>query len=132
MADTDRNPTESNLKEYFAHILTDKGEATEIRIDHDYFEWACKKPTYKEIFFINVKGLDTLYVKETKDVLIPHTLIEVTDFLSGRKIIINTEYLLNAGNVLVVKYKYKDKRTNKITTVHKKVHYSKKGKLKLV
>lgn len=131
MSTTDRCPTESNLSDYFANIITEKGEKTDIAIDHDYYEWTYKEPIYKEVLAICILHSNPIYIKETKDILIPHTLVEVTDFLSNRTITVNTEYLLHAENILVVEYGFKDKRNNE-HIVYKKIHYSKKGKLKLV
>jgi hypothetical protein len=130
----------SNLENYWTQ--------TTIRKDFSPAEWTCKKPTYHELTEVTLSfggGMGgsrrTLYIQETRDMLTPHSLVEVMNFLTGEVETINTDFMVYAKDVVIAEITYKTSNKHIIETyncdrlghgtIYKKIRHELMGRLVL-
>ena len=85
-----------------------------MRMDFSPAQWTCKKPTYHELTEVTLSfggGMGgsrrTIYIQETRDMLTPHSLVEVINFFTGEVETINTDFIVYAKDVNIAEVTYK-------------------------
>lgn len=97
--------------------------STEMRMDFSPAQWTCKKPTYHDLTEVHLSyggGMGgshrTMYINETRDMLTPHSLVEVTNFFTDEVETINTDFMVYAKDVVIAEVTYKTTNPNIIKT----------------
>lgn len=90
-----------------------------MRMDFSPAQWTCKKPTYHELTEVTLSfggGMGgsrrTIYIQETRDMLTPHSLVEVINFFTGEVETINTDFMVYAKDVNIAEVTYKTQNPN--------------------
>ena len=118
-----------------------------MRKDFSPAEWTCKKPKYTDVTQIKLSfggGMGganrTMYILEGRDVLKPNSIVEVTNFKTGEKETINTNFMVYANDRIIATVTYNTqnpyiieryKLKNGNGTIHKIIPQELKDKIRL-